>query len=182
MRRVRGLDLTLGELEIINQNRVLEFEAKRMLDPKTNAKDAEDFFYLIEKGGVLVAFMRLGKEKYRYLGEDFEMWTFSTLVAIEKNKGYGRELLNELRKFSDDNGVGIVGFCLADLKEYYLKSGWGVLSAGDNQYYYVDGAGKEVPREYTPGEVVYLNGADDFFGKLRLNADKRVGLMVSWVF
>jgi len=180
MKRVRGADLTLGELGIINQNRVLEFGAKRMLDPKTNANDAEDFFYLIGEGGTLVAFMRLGKEKYRYLEKYFEMWTFSTLVAIEKKKGYGRELLNELKKFSDDSGMSIVGFCSADLKEYYLKNDWRVLSAEDNQYYYIDGAGKEVPKEYAPGEVVYLNGADDFFRKLKLNNDKRVGLIVSW--
>lgn len=182
MRRVKGVDLTLGELDIINQNRVLEFGAKKMLDPKTNVKDAEDFFYLIEEGGEIKAFVRLGKEKFRYLGEDFEMWSFSTLVAIEKKKGYGRELLNELRKFSVDNGVSIVGFCLADLKEYYLKNDWGILNSEDNQYYYIDGAGKQVPREYAPGEVVYLNGADDFFGKLRSSDDKKVGLRVSWVF
>jgi hypothetical protein len=63
-----------------------------------------------------------------------------------------------------------------------LKNGLGVLNSEENQYYYIDGAGKEVPNKYTPGEVIYINGADDFFGKLRLSEDKRVGLKVSWVF
>jgi hypothetical protein len=110
MKKIRGIDLTVEELGIVNNHRVLEFEAKRMLDPETNLKDADDFFYLVETDKVIKAFMRLGKEKFRYLGEDFEMWSFSTLISIEKNKGYGKEMLNELKRFSEENGVSIIGF------------------------------------------------------------------------
>jgi hypothetical protein len=104
MKKIKGIDLTTEELEVINSHRVIEFEAKRMLDPKTNLKDAEDYFYLIETDGATKGFMRLGKEQFRYQGVDFDMWCFSTLIAIEKKKGYGREMLAELKKFSMENG------------------------------------------------------------------------------
>ena len=103
------------------------------------------------------------------------MWCFSTLIAIEKNKGYSRELLGELKKFSDENGVSIVGFCLADLKEYYLKNGLGTLSSEENKYYYIDKDGVELPEKYSPGEVVFIDGRDNFFENLKNIDDKRVG-------
>lgn len=172
-----GQELSPSDLAQINSYRVQEFQSKSAIDPSKDAKDAVDIFFLLEEDDHnLLAFGRLGNLEIYFNGEQSSVLCVSTVVATEKNHGYGSKLLEEIKRFAKEKDKTLLGFCETPLLPFYRKCGFQILTPEDNKFVYADEKGEIIP-DVVPGEVFYVDGTDKVIGRVLQATDKTVKVL-----
>ncbi|MFZ2202447.1 MAG: hypothetical protein WAV56_03545, partial [Microgenomates group bacterium] len=86
----RGKELGVGELLVINNGRRLEFGSKDLIEPSASNVNREAIFFLLrDENEIVVAFGKLHQMKVVFQGLEYSVYCISTLVSLDKGKGYG---------------------------------------------------------------------------------------------
>lgn len=181
-----GKDLTVKELEAINEYRLKEFKSKTLINPrKDNENWKAQFFLLYTDEYVLKAFGKLsdiqialnptGDRVSRPVGSRvYDVPCISTIIATEKGCGFGKQLVQGMIEYVKKTGKTAIGFCETGLLGFYEKCGFGIAPAIDNHFVYQDKEGNVLPN-IVPGEVIYVSGSDDLMDKI-LTSQEQVGV------
>jgi hypothetical protein len=146
-----GKDLNSDQLKQINYLRKKEFNSQTDINPKPDNEDWDKVFIILEspESHKLLAFCRLHKVLLSMGNDTFNVVGFATLISTQKRKGYGSKILKCSKYYSSSERKPILGFCNPDLKEFYSKNDFKILSGGVNKFIYKDEHDNEVPPKYT---------------------------------
>lgn len=174
-----GKELSLAELEVINAGRLKEFGSEDKLEPQPGNVNWEAIFFLLkDEGGRILAFGKLHQMKVVFAGVTYSVYCLSTLISLDKDKGYGRQILKAVETFLATQVKTTFGFCETGMLPFYLKSGLEVLSRADNQFYFIEKNCKSITDpNIIPGEVIVIRGKDGLTEKVLASVDKGVGVI-----
>lgn len=169
-----GKDLSQKELEAINHHRQSVFGTNDPYVPMPDNKDWSNRFILIKNcSDELLSFGRIHPIKLSHVDGTYTVNCFTGVVSTRPGQGYGKLVIDEMKKIADASGKTVIGFCETDLLPFYRKCGYEVLSPEDNQFVYVDERGVIIPK-IVPGEVIYYPGKDGIIEKILNSSDKTV--------
>lgn len=150
-------------------------------DLKTIIKSDNDGNQLIilvqSQAGETLAFGKMHPLSLHLNNGDIEVTCFSEITANVPRQGYGKLVMNEIKRHVETTGQTAIGFCATDLLPFYRACGCRVLQPEDNHFVYVDENNQIVPN-LVPGEVVYYSGKDGIMDKIL--ASKIIGISKNW--
>ena len=175
----RGKELSGDELLVINEGRQREFASKDPIKPVPSNVNWEAVFFLVKADmDQVLAFGKLHAIEVIFQGVTYPVWCISTLVSLDKGKGYGRRILKEMENYLRTQEETALGFCETELLSFYQKCGVEFLTKEDNQFFYVTKNGKQInDPNIVPGEVIFIWGKDGLMEKIMASKDKRVGVI-----
>jgi len=80
-----------------------------------------------------------------------------SIVAITKARGYGRQLMVEMKKYIHRFGLTAVGFCAPETSGFYAKCGYRILADGVKRFRFIGEAGQVLLPDHADGDVLYLD-------------------------
>jgi len=111
-------DLTKKEMSFINTNRLKEFGA-------TVEEWQKDYLiadtFLIKDEEDIVAFGMLMPIKIRYLNKNYNILGISSVISVERKKGYGKKIINSMIDYAKPEKKTLIGFCQKHSKKFYEK-------------------------------------------------------------
>ena len=169
-----GKNLTKKELESINLYRIKEFHSKKAISLSRETKDWLNlFFFLKDNHDKLLSFGIVEDLEINFQGKSYDVLCVSTVVATQKNLGYGKMLMEKTKEYASGKGKTLIGFCEGSLLPFYQKCGFKILNEEENKFVYIDPHG-EVIHNIVPGEVFYISGIDEVIDKVISVVDKTV--------
>ncbi len=127
--------------------------------------------YFLVKGGKankLLSFACFHNVTITYKDEKFDVLGIARVVSVEKSKGYGRTLMDEMRRYMIENNKMGVGFCSPNTSEFYKKSGFFIAKNAENRFVFKENK-KEAARIIK--DVVVFDTTKQFLSSL-LNTNK----------
>lgn len=154
-----GKELTSGELETINIYRKIAFDSNVPTNPKPGNEDWEYKYFLgkDEKENILV-FGILRNTQIEFIDKIYFVLEFISVVSIQKRKGYGSYLMNQIKEYAKKENKTLIGFCTDDLVPFYLKNGFETTASSTERFIFKKDQWS-FPGE-TPGEAIYIGGKD----------------------
>src|SRR5687767_5114703 len=130
-----GRELSDDEIKEINFHRQRVFHSNDPISPSPENKDWNNLFFLMKNhSGELLSFGRLHSLKLSLSNEDLEVLCFSMVVSTKKGQGYGRLIMDSIKRYGQEQGRTIIGFCETDLLPFYRKCNWKILKPKDNHF------------------------------------------------
>lgn len=163
--------ITDEELAQLNEASKKEFNVS--LPPREDLYDRY-FFLLKDNEKVLAMGQLLPVEPIIFNNEKFFVLGIGGIIAQEKGKGYGKEIMKAIRKFLVRKNKTGVGFCNLKNKGFYEKSGFltNITSLGRMIYKPQDfRADKE-------NECIFYQDSEDQFMQKVLKSDGEVSLPI----
>ena len=176
--KIKGSDLTLDQKKLFNAEQYKEFArfgaGKETLDLKNNSEYKDHLFYFLYESDKLLA---LGKvldiSPVIFMKKEYSIRSFGGIIAIEKGKGYGRILVEEIRKDIEDSNLSCFSFCEHD--EFYRKCGFEIIPNAISRFRF---EGHTSPTEGP--HVLCLNGKDNLIKEIQDNPDEDINLPIPW--
>lgn len=174
-----GKDLTPNELEVINLGRKTAFGSEDLIEPRPENVDwLASFFILNDESKKILVFAKLHQIKVVFQDVTYPTLCISTLVSLDRGKGYGCSLLQDVRRYLGEQNQTAFAFCESELIPFYKKCGFEVLAREENKFYYLQKNGRIISNpNIVPGEVVVVRGKDGLMEKVLASTDKRVGVI-----
>lgn len=148
----------------------MEQELKAIVE----SEDGVNHLILIQnQAGMIMASGRLHPLTLHLLPRKLEVTCFSAITAKVPGQGYGKLVMNEIKRHVEETGQTAIGFCASDLLPFYRACNCQILQPEDNNFVYVDGNGQIIPN-IVPGEVVYYSGRDKIIKKIFASSNKVV--------
>lgn len=159
---ILGKDLSMEDLESINYYRKKEFHTNSDIQPAPDSDEWEKPYFLVrDENGRLMAFGRLHHLKVTFRGVEYQVLGIATILATEKRKGYGRMVLEMMKKYSHDAKKTAIGFCDPEDSGFYLKCGLGV-TEGMERFVFPSG-----PKSKGPGKTIYIEEDDGLIEEMK---------------
>lgn len=157
----KGTELDQGEIDQVDEVRRREFGAQPL-----KGKDFGDnlFFFLVEKGRLLVVGGLISIEPVHFAGESFSLLGIGGVAANEKGRGYGGQVVREIKRYLERVGKTGVGFCKVDNRGFYEKCGFSIDEASLRRFVYL--TGNERITNTTDDLLIYVDGKDNFMKKV----------------
>lgn len=167
-----GKELTKKELEVINTYIKKEFNSKTIIDPKPTNDEWNKIYFLVKggKANKLLSFACFHNVTISYKDEKYEVLGIARVVSVEKSKGYGRTLMDEMRRYMIENNKIGVGFCNPNTSEFYKKSGFFIAKNAQERFVFTE-KNKVVKSKWETGDVVVFDTTKQFLSNL-LNTNK----------
>ncbi len=167
-----GKELTKKELEVINAYRKKEFNSKSIIDPKPTNDEWNKRYFLVKggKANKLLSFGCFHNVTVSYKDEKYDVLGIARIVSVEKSKGYGRALLDDMRRYMIENNKIGVGFCNPNTSEFFKKSSFFIAKNAQNRFVYKDGD-KEIKPKWETGDVIVFDTTKQLLSNL-LNTNK----------
>ncbi len=174
-----GKDLTVAELEVINFGRKTAFGSDDSVEPQSGNVDWLASFFILKDGSKkILVFAKLHPIKVVFQDVTYPALCISTLVSLNRSKGYGCSLLQDIRRYLGGQNKTAFAFCESELIPFYQKCGFEVLTREENKFYYLQKNGRVIGNpNIVPGEVVVVRGKDGLMEKVSASTDKRVGVI-----
>lgn len=166
---INGSNLSGDQLKQINTAFLREF--KHAL-PSIEKLIGRVFFLLQARDKILAMGQLLPIEPVVFNNETFSLLGIGGIIANEKGKGFGKQIITAIRdylKLHDKTGLG---FCEPKNQGFYEKSGLSVNSTSIKQFIYRRG-GKDIT-DQAGHYIIYQNSSDHFMKKVLLNTDKEI--------
>ncbi len=155
---VQGSDLAQSDLDVVNQYRKILFNRDNVWDHQTNNYFHDRIFFLVRADNKLVAFGTIRPIALKIENEEVEIMGIQAVSSIEQRKGYGKVLMQEMTKYADENNKTLVGFCVPENAEFYIKSGLQVFPGKNLNFYHVEEDGSEYSED---GDVIYYSSVNN---------------------
>lgn len=166
-----GNQLTTDEINQINQAKSREFK----VPPIPKEQKQKTIFFLLKDGEKILAIGELIPiEPIKFNGETFFVLGIGGIIANEKRKGFGREVINAIRVYLKDKSKTGVGSCALHNKIFYEKCGLGVNCSSLKRFIFRE-KGKKIINT-TDNCVIYQGGSDSFMEKVLALPGKEVVL------
>lgn len=176
--KIKGSDLTLDQKKAFNAQQYKEFArfgaGEETLDLNDNSVYKDDIFYFLYEEEKLLA---LGKmmdvSPIKFMGKDYTIRTFGGVIATEKGKGYGKELVTQIRRDIEESGHSCFSFCEFD--EFYRKCGFEIIPNAISRFTF---EGQVSPTEGP--HILCLNGKDNLIKVIQENPEQNIELPIPW--
>ncbi len=166
--------LSAKDLAEINQFRLREFGVEIPVDSTSPNEDQTELYFLLkDEQSHLLGFAMVEELALKFRDQSALVLCVSTVIATQKGKGYGAQMLAEIQTYAKEKGRTLVGFCETDMIPYYKKRDFEILNHELNQFVYIDESDEIIPK-IVPGEVFYLSGNDQVIEQILSGADKTV--------
>lgn len=162
-----GKDLSPLELKVINFWRKKEFQAKTDWSTSGNQPHHQDTIFLLKDANKLQAFGRLRPITVYVDKKDYDIWGIATVVSILRGVGYGRMIMEEMKKYISGHLKTTIGFCGKHNSPFYTKGGFSIIKGGNKNFIYVDEKDNKHPG--SPDDVLYIMGNDDLIQRMLSN-------------
>lgn len=149
-----GKDLSPQDIETINAARLKEFGSTTKIQPTPENDDWNKVYFLAKQGTELVAFGRLHDVDVTFLGNTYHILGIATIIALQKGKGYGKYLMEAMKKYIETSGQTAVGFCGNHNTPFYRKCGFEIIVEGQNLFQ------NPTPSRHKNSDVLYISGKD----------------------
>ncbi|MGH2581268.1 MAG: hypothetical protein ACRDFQ_00035 [Anaerolineales bacterium] len=130
-----GNDLTTDERTQINEVKATEFNLDAMAERELN----DSLFFLIHDGDRTKAMGQLERVDPVHFGnETFSLMGMGGIIAIEKERGLGSQIVSAIKDFLARYGLLGIGFCLASRSYFYEKNGFQVNRDLIHRFVFID--------------------------------------------
>jgi len=164
-----GTKLSRHEIKEINQAKAREFKV-----PPLQQKDLKDslFFLLLGDKKILAVGELISVRPINFNGETFFILGIGGVLANEKRKGYGRQIMTAIKDYLITKNKTGVGFCRLQNKGFYEKCGFNVDETSIKRFIFQ----QESQKITNSGDhcVLYLDVSDHFMQKVLSCHDKEV--------
>jgi penicillin-binding protein-related factor A (putative recombinase) len=158
---IENKKLTKKQKEMINNARDKEWgEPERKDFSKDYEKDAKWFF--VKKDEKILALGNLRPIQINYLNKRYSILGICSILSIEKGKGYGTMLINEMLKYLRKKNKTGLGFTTQT--EFFKKAGLETKKDFIKRFVYVKPNGEKVYDD--EGDGIYYEGKDKFISKV----------------
>ena len=165
----KGAELTKREIDEINTAKAREFK----IPPMPEEQKKKTLFFLLKEGERLLALGELIPiEPIKFNTETFFVLGIGGIVANEKRKGYGREIMNAIKDYLKAHDKTGVGSCGLHNKVFYEKCGLGVDVSSFKRFVFRE-KGKKIINT-ADDCVIYQDGSDRFMEKVLSTPDQEV--------
>lgn len=155
---VPGSALTPTQLHDINITRETEFNSTYKIDPRPDNDDWNKPYFLVHHEDDFVAFGRLHTVSVNSDGIPETILGIASIAALQKERGYGRILMQGMRDYIEESGQTAVGFCDPAISGFYEACGYSILRNGVQRFTYLDALGQAFPVQHPNDDVLYVNG------------------------
>ncbi len=164
-----GSDLTDNELVQINTALFREF---KVLLPSKNQLNNK-LFFLLKNDDVIFAMGALLEVKHVVFdGKEYTIYGFVNVVAKEKGKGYGRQVVQAMKESLTIHDKTGLGFCMLKNKRFYEKCGFNINTSSTQRFVYRKGTKRITNQD---GQIIfYQDSSDGFMKKFLFNTKKEV--------
>lgn len=165
-----GRELTNLEIDQINLSKQREFKAV----PLNNDQLKTHTFFLLEDedGNVLSQGQLLPINGVKFNDQSFDIFGIGGIIANQKGRGFGRIIMEEIKKYLINNKKTGVGFTRLDVEEFYRKSGFETSVDLAKRFIYLED-GKEIINQESDF-IVYLDSPDNLMSKILQHPNIRV--------
>ncbi len=169
-------NLNKERLELIN-NYILPAFDEYIISPKRQEENSR--FVFILANGAMVSFARIFDTTAEFKSSKIKMLGFSMVYSIEKGKGYGKMLIQEIIKISDSEKKILLGNCVPKNSEFYRKCGLEVFPNTINRFVYIN------PRNiaeinHNDSIVLIHDPMDEFLPEFMKSPEENVFIFEHW--
>lgn len=166
-----GADLTDDELSQIKVAIFREFKVSFKIDDQTRDR----LFFLLKHNDVILAMGALWEVKpVIFNGEKFSFFGVLNVVANIKGKGYGKQVVTEMREYIISHNFTGFGFCMPKNTAFYEKCGFTIDTVSTQRFVYTKGTERITNRD---GQYIfYQDSSDHFMEKVLASPDKEVSI------
>ena len=162
-------DLTEDQFNQINRASLREFQTAL---PSREILTGRLFFLLLLGKEVLAIGQLLPIEPVHYNHASFSILGIGGIIAKEKGRGYGKQIMIAIRNYLIAKDKTGVGFCMPRNREFYEKCGLDVDTASVQRFVYRKGNNEITDQE---GQFIFYHDASDhFMSKVISSSDKKV--------
>ncbi len=160
----KGIELTHSEINQVDEAKKREFGARPLED-----RDFGEavFFLLMEEGKLFALGGLIVIEPVLFDDEPFSLLGIGGILANEKGRGYGGQIVRAVKKYLSGKGKTGIGFCKVHNRGFYEKYSFSVNEDIVKRFVYL--ADGERMTNKTDDLVLYFDGADHFMKKVLAN-------------
>ncbi|MDO8610558.1 MAG: GNAT family N-acetyltransferase [bacterium] len=166
-----GSELTDSELAQINDALLREFKVS--LPSRDQLKDR--LFFLLKQGNTILAMGALLEVRPVIFDEkEYVIYGFVNVVANEKGKGYGKQVITAMKEYLTTYDKTGLGFCMLNNKRFYEKCGFNIETTSTQRFVYTKGAERITNQD---GQIIfYQDSSDNFMKKVLAKPEKEVSI------
>lgn len=164
-----GEKITDGEFEQIKEAFFREFK-----EGPSHKSDLQNncIFLLKDEQEILGIGMLIPVEPVKFSNETFKILGIGGIVANGRGKGYGKKVMQTIKKFLEKKNVTGVGFCGEYNIGFYQKCGFKINRESIRQFIYYEN-GKRMENK-SNDFVLYWDSSDGFMKKVLINSKEDV--------
>lgn len=141
---ILGKELSEQYIEMMNNQRIKEY-GENTKDFKNNEQESS-FFFLKEQEEVK-AFGMLKPVTLHTDGKSYPIMGIANVIAIEKSKGYGSAIMEQITTYLEQNKLVGIGNTHRDNFDFYKKCGYRFVPGLLGQFTYIKADGVEEKTE-----------------------------------
>ncbi len=165
---IKNKSLKNVEKEFINNSRVADWGEENRKDFEKDFEPDTEWFF-VKYNNKTLSFGCLRPITITYLGKKYEIMGICSILSLEKGKGYGRTLIEEMIKYLKKKGNTGLGFTVKT--EFFKKAGLKAEKDFIQRFVYKNlKTGEEIIDN--EGDGIYYNGKDNFIKKVLSNKSK----------
>lgn len=168
---VSGRALTRDQFKQINEASLREFHTT--LSSKGELTNRV-FFLLIDNSRILAMGQLLPIKPVLFNSEIFSLLGIGGVIANEKGKGYGKQIITAISGYLSSYDKTGLGFCMPKNQGFYEKLGLKVDQTSTQRFVYRSGSEKITDKE---GQyIIYQDSSDRFMERVLVNPGKEVSI------
>lgn len=166
-----GSELTEDEYSQIRDSLFREF--KITLSSKDQLKD-KLFFLLKQENKILAMGGLVEVHPVIFDGREYSFNGFVEIISNEKGKGYGKEVVQTMRKYLVAQDKTGLGFCMIKNKGFYEKCGFKIDTTSTPRFVYQKDGKRIINKD---GQIIfYQESSDQFMKKVLADPKKEVSI------
>lgn len=166
-------DLTQDQLNQINRASLREFQTTL---PSKQKLAGRLFFLLLRGKKVLAMGQLLPIEPVRFNQKSFSILGIGGIIANEKGKGYGKQIVTAIRNYLIAKDKIGVGFCMPRNRGFYEKCGFDIDTTSVQRFVYYKGDNEITDQQ---GQFIFYHDASSLFmSKVLSTSDRKVVLPI----
>jgi hypothetical protein len=170
---LKGKELSESDLQVINHHRVLEFDSKHPIQPEPGNEDWEMPFFLVkDEVGKILAMARLHEVVITFMERNYDAYGIATIIAMEKGKGYGSQVLKGMKDYIEESGKLAIGFCDPKNAGFYIKCDYQILRGQAKRFLFKSSEGDLKPIEHQDNDLIVLDVKNMFLPEFTSNPDE----------
>jgi len=132
------------------------------------------FFLLVENDEILSMGGLLKTEPVIFNGEIFHLLGFVNVISNVKNKGYGKQVVANMKEYLISQDITGIGFCKPHNQAFYNKCGFTINSTITPRFVYFKGNERITNQD---GQYIfYQDSSDNFMKKVLSDPKKEVNI------
>lgn len=164
-----GTKLSQDEIDQINEAKTREFKVSPR---RQETLSMATFFLLVDSERILAMGKLVPIKPVSFSGKNFSILGIGGILANEKGKGYGRQIMTAIKNYLTANNKTGVGFCSLHNKGFFEKCGFNVDMTSIKRFIFWSNKKKVI--NSGGGCVLYLDAFDRFMQKVLSHPNEEI--------